>query len=174
MEGQRSGGAEIQRDRRPLRARGRRAAAKPCRRAVQDHRLCGASRGSLAKSQSRKVQPFARAVAESAHTALERTRAVRGACLRRRGAAQPSRWLRERGGRAYPGRPRATGHSGRHAGRERSGVRRFVALPGDCGWSASVRIAPGARSEEHTSELQSLTNLVCRLLLEKKKKQNKS
>src|SRR5437016_6363743 len=28
------------------------------------------------------------------------------------------------------------------------------------------------RSEEHTSELQSLTNLVCRLLLEKKKKTN--
>src|SRR5258706_11693507 len=32
------------------------------------------------------------------------------------------------------------------------------------------RIAGGFRSEEHTSELQSLTNLVCRLLLEKKKK----
>src|SRR5438093_4985662 len=35
-------------------------------------------------------------------------------------------------------------------------------------------VAPGRqrkekRSEEHTSELQSLTNLVCRLLLEKKK-----
>src|SRR5438046_5060361 len=30
--------------------------------------------------------------------------------------------------------------------------------------------ASGVRSEEHTSELQSLTNLVCRLLLEKKKK----
>src|SRR2546425_5767054 len=29
----------------------------------------------------------------------------------------------------------------------------------------------GARSEEHTSELQSLAYLVCRLLLEKKKKQ---
>src|SRR5260370_21070719 len=29
-----------------------------------------------------------------------------------------------------------------------------------------------ARSEEHTSELQSHLNLVCRLLLEKKKKQN--
>src|SRR5438046_7605334 len=29
------------------------------------------------------------------------------------------------------------------------------------------------RSEEHTSELQSLTNLVCRLLLEKKKKAKK-
>src|SRR5438093_9392884 len=30
-------------------------------------------------------------------------------------------------------------------------------------------ITGGERSEEHTSELQSLTNLVCRLLLEKKK-----
>src|SRR5437016_6665775 len=30
-------------------------------------------------------------------------------------------------------------------------------------------IAVVVRSEEHTSELQSLTNLVCRLLLEKKK-----
>src|SRR5262249_62077932 len=29
-----------------------------------------------------------------------------------------------------------------------------------------------SRSEEHTSELQSLTNLVCRLLLEKKKKRH--
>src|SRR5262249_59567558 len=36
-------------------------------------------------------------------------------------------------------------------------------------------VGPGIkhlRSEEHTSELQSLTNLVCRLLLEKKKKSN--
>src|SRR5690606_40191262 len=31
----------------------------------------------------------------------------------------------------------------------------------------------GARSEEHTSELQSRENLVCRLLLEKKKRRNK-
>src|SRR2546425_12089791 len=31
---------------------------------------------------------------------------------------------------------------------------------------------PPNRSEEHTSELQSLAYLVCRLLLEKKKKQN--
>src|SRR5688572_31758987 len=30
-----------------------------------------------------------------------------------------------------------------------------------------------ARSEEHTSELQSQSNLVCRLLLEKKKKKNR-
>src|SRR5262249_58443766 len=35
--------------------------------------------------------------------------------------------------------------------------------------SVLSHIAPQNRSEEHTSELQSLTNLVCRLLLEKKK-----
>src|SRR5688572_32790469 len=33
-------------------------------------------------------------------------------------------------------------------------------------------LQPGLRSEEHTSELQSQSNLVCRLLLEKKKKNN--
>src|SRR5690606_40121576 len=32
----------------------------------------------------------------------------------------------------------------------------------------------GARSEEHTSELQSRENLVCRLLLEKKKKERQA
>src|SRR2546430_10615017 len=35
-----------------------------------------------------------------------------------------------------------------------------------CGWQR-------ARSEEHTSELQSQSNLVCRLLLEKKKKKKR-
>src|SRR2546427_5375596 len=35
------------------------------------------------------------------------------------------------------------------------------------------RRARRVRSEEHTSELQSQSNLVCRLLLEKKKKKNK-
>src|SRR5258708_27445459 len=33
-------------------------------------------------------------------------------------------------------------------------------------------LARGGRSEEHTSELQSPDHLVCRLLLEKKKKKN--
>src|SRR5688572_31107703 len=42
-----------------------------------------------------------------------------------------------------------------------------VVLQGDRGWSAK-------RSEEHTSELQSQSNLVCRLLLEKKKANNTS
>src|SRR2546430_12665469 len=35
-------------------------------------------------------------------------------------------------------------------------------------------INPATRSEEHTSELQSQSNLVCRLLLEKKKKKTNS
>src|SRR2546427_6727542 len=35
-----------------------------------------------------------------------------------------------------------------------------------------LRDPPAARSEEHTSELQSQSNLVCRLLLEKKKKKH--
>src|SRR5262245_62428162 len=38
---------------------------------------------------------------------------------------------------------------------------------------AARRPASAARSEEHTSELQSLRHLVCRLLLEKKNKQNR-
>src|SRR5260370_17377997 len=40
-----------------------------------------------------------------------------------------------------------------------------------CGCNASCRRHPAGstRSEEHTSELQSHLNLVCRLLLEKKK-----
>src|SRR5690349_22872032 len=37
-----------------------------------------------------------------------------------------------------------------------------------------VRRQAHARSEEHTSELQSRRDLVCRLLLEKKKKQKQS
>src|SRR5205814_8690442 len=52
-----------------------------------------------------------------------------------------------------------------------------------CLWASSSRFACNAavalqanrleRSEEHTSELQSLRHLVCRLLLEKKKKNKK-
>src|SRR5690606_41122900 len=38
----------------------------------------------------------------------------------------------------------------------------------DCSAGTDARCAP-SRSEEHTSELQSRENLVCRLLLEKKK-----
>src|SRR5688500_11888937 len=55
---------------------------------------------------------------------------------------------------------------------------RDVLDEGDCVRELAVRIAhgragetaPAHRSEEHTSELQSPCNLVCRLLLEKKKR----
>src|SRR5437016_8775578 len=46
-----------------------------------------------------------------------------------------------------------------HKGNDHNGSRKEPAIP---------RAHPQIRSEEHTSELQSLTNLVCRLLLEKK------
>src|SRR2546427_9593126 len=45
-----------------------------------------------------------------------------------------------------------------------------VQLVGDDHGRRGQRALP--RSEEHTSELQSQSNLVCRLLLEKKKKKN--
>src|SRR2546430_4261109 len=38
--------------------------------------------------------------------------------------------------------------------------------------TARYQATSGPRSEEHTSELQSQSNLVCRLLLEKKKEYN--
>src|SRR2546430_5349938 len=45
----------------------------------------------------------------------------------------------------------------------------FSLVPGDED-HATLLVGGGIRSEEHTSELQSQSNLVCRLLLEKKKK----
>src|SRR5262249_61453290 len=48
--------------------------------------------------------------------------------------------------------------------------RRVLLLQSDSGVGMDIAL----RSEEHTSELQSLTNLVCRLLLEKKNKNHKN
>src|SRR5262249_61990576 len=84
----------------------------------------------------------------SLHDALpisdRRQRVPRHRCVHRRGASLPRR---------------------RRAVHRAAGNRR----------ARDVEVAPldrrsaESRSEEHTSELQSLTNLVCRLLLEKKK-----
>src|SRR5260370_22061218 len=57
--------------------------------------------------------------------------------------------------------------------------RRFIGTVGGAAAATAigapfVRRAHAQRSEEHTSELQSHLNLVCRLLLEKKKKQKGS
>src|SRR2546421_3078097 len=63
--------------------------------------------------------------------------------------------------------PRGAAASGRHRGLERGKTRHTGYTrhrrPRACAAPAS------ARSEEHTSELQSRSDLVCRLLLEKKK-----
>src|SRR5438045_8341186 len=66
------------------------------------------------------------------------------------------------------------------AQRHRQGRRRLRGRDRDVGrrrhrahlWSRCRR-RPTSRSEEHTSELQSLRHLVCRLLLEKKKNKNR-
>jgi len=49
-------------------------------------------------------------------------------------------------------------------------IMRFTAPPSLDDFEIIAREAYDARSEEHTSELQSHHDLVCRLLLEKKKK----
>src|SRR5438093_7830343 len=49
-----------------------------------------------------------------------------------------------------------------------------IEIQGRKGLHAWRRDQLDGRSEEHTSELQSLTNIVCRLLLEKKKRSGRS
>src|SRR5699024_12286757 len=49
-------------------------------------------------------------------------------------------------------------------------ARRTCSRPARSWWRCSCSCSDGSRSEEHTSELQSRFDLVCRLLLEKKKK----
>src|SRR3712207_8822468 len=77
--------------------------------------------------------------------------------------------------RAATGGTAARGGAPAAAHRRRAGRRRRRAAargPGRRGRGALAGVAAaGARSEEHTSELQSRQYLVCRLLLEKKKKQ---
>src|SRR3712207_7464771 len=58
---------------------------------------------------------------------------------------------------------------GNTAGRERA-VATHGQRPGQLGPDRRTQRRGGFRSEEHTSELQSRQYLVCRLLLEKKKK----
>src|SRR5690625_6590408 len=67
-------------------------------------------------------------------------------------------------GQAVQGRPSA---AGRDAPRGRHTPRR------PCRSGPARPAAPGNRSEEHTSELQSRGHLVCRLLLEKKERMKK-
>src|SRR5438270_4449125 len=63
----------------------------------------------------------------------------------------------------------------RRGRRRRSFPRRWYFAATHCSSRRSARtLHRSRRSEEHTSELQSQSNLVCRLLLEKKKKKQKT
>src|SRR5437016_12059763 len=70
------------------------------------------------------------------------------------------------------------GHRARAGAARQSGVRDPMAHKNFNAFKDTIEQRfmqhPVVRSEEHTSELQSLTNLVCRLLLEKKKEKTKS
>src|SRR5262249_58094028 len=92
------------------------------------------------------------------------------AALRRLTAAKPLVMLK--GGAAREGQRAAASHTGSLATDDRVfdglcrqlGILRAPGVEQAFEWAATL----ATRSEEHTSELQSLTNLVCRLLLEKK------
>src|SRR5688572_32207111 len=70
--------------------------------------------------------------------------------------------------------PRAGPAGGGHRGPYPQQARRDARRCGGRGGGGGLEVLEGRgglrRSEEHTSELQSQSNLVCRLLLEKKKK----
>src|SRR5437899_10107042 len=68
-------------------------------------------------------------------------------------------------------RPRA---STRYASRPTTPWVSIPCMRGTCLSSAIGGLSSATRSEEHTSELQSLRHLVCRLLLEKKNKSSAS
>src|SRR5256885_11571852 len=80
---------------------------------------------------------------------------------------------------ASPGRDERWGYGGPFRGppchlkagmtcaEKRSSCSRITASGVPTGWPTLTTSRPGYRSEEHTSELQSPCNLVCRLLLEK-------
>src|SRR2546425_9142258 len=97
---------------------------------------------------------------------------------RRRDVAPQSRGLDPRRPRArgrrrgYDRRERRPGAAARDGGRAAGapGTRRLACAQQARGLRGEPERPRGARSEEHTSELQSLAYLVCRLLLEKKKK----
>src|SRR5256885_12952501 len=90
-------------------------------------------------------------------------------CMAWRHAVRPGAWL-------GPGALRRTGQPPGRAqdcqpwpAELRAGLRPALKPGSPAGGAAAGFTMKKARSEEHTSELQSPCNLVCRLLLEKKK-----
>src|SRR5690242_20153865 len=140
-----------------LRERGR---AAPGARRPRDGDCTAQRHGNIAHGAAAHGAILGAVHATGAAVAGQRSRAPRslGALERAAGAALPAQ--------LHPVRVREQRHrAGRdlHRGELRPGH-------GDLGHLHGVQVlqAVGGRSEEHTSELQSHVNLVCRLLLEKK------
>src|SRR2546427_2234513 len=147
--------------------------------------------GSSIEIQGGPFNPKAGAgAATSAHVSAARARLRSRMCMATSNSRLPLRCCSGREGLRRGSDPEDTAAGGHHvqlAGRVLA-QRRHVAEahvegptgpPGD----GTIRVGKTAqpprtvvrvkvRSEEHTSELQSQSNLVCRLLLEKKKKQH--
>src|SRR3712207_7305319 len=106
--------------------------------------------------------------------AVSRTRTPSGqSCQRRPPTARPprvTRWLLHAGPRPVSRAQIAQHHL--RAVRLPLGQRRLRPETGAEDGGQRVHVRHVERSEEHTSELQSRQYLVCRLLLEKKKKQH--
>src|SRR5438477_6054362 len=69
---------------------------------------------------------------------------------------------------------RSVGDGGHHVRHLQRGHDERALADGDRDRLRGIPLAMLLRSEEHTSELQSHVNLVCRLLLEKKKKKEEN
>src|SRR5437016_9594989 len=131
---------------------------------------CGGGDQEAQAVRASSARPRRARVTAGYHTPADATR-LRPSFISRRRRAAPSRYEGAR-----PARLRRASHAAcrdRRAGRAAAGpdaARRHPAGRRRLRAAGARGAARGhVRSEEHTSELQSLTNLVCRLLLEKKK-----
>src|SRR5688572_31614826 len=90
------------------------------------------------------------------YTTLFRSPVANGVIQKRATVVSSDTSTRRRGGATtHPGKQGSTSKNGSSSARTIS-------------WRPTETFIPRTRSEEHTSELQSQSNLVCRLLLEKK------
>src|SRR2546425_5052547 len=118
-----------------------------------------ALRPGRSRRRHRRLSPRARPRAERPRRALQPRARAEARATRRGGDPRVPR--RRRGRAAARAVLRRRGVRDRRRRRARSRGRDHL---------VDARRRAGRRSEEHTSELQSLAYLVCRLLLEKKKK----
>src|SRR3989441_7678513 len=145
------------------------------------------SQSAIATASAIRARTCSRAIARLAAGCFAPTRAARSTCVLPR---EPRAWRPSAIAQGATGTTRGPAGYNSHSAFERTRrtsmkrvaaaltavlVAGLLAAPPARGQqypNKPIRIVvPFARSEEHTSELQSLAYLVCRLLLEKKKKE---